>query len=174
MVLAKRGRFSRAAIPLLCPPTWRSHVNSGDTMAHTRRIVGAGALLIGSVTLALPLQAQPIYRCANSYSQTPCPGSVTLDVQDSRSPAQKAQSEAATIQAVRLANEMEKERLKGALVAGKNAKAPTASTTSAQAKGAAVKQRSKQKNTQPGPFVAFAPAQEKPGAKKSEVATTKP
>jgi len=142
-------------------------------MALTRQIVGAGTLLIGSVMFTPPLQAQ-IYRCANSYSQTPCPGGIAIDLQDSRSPAQKAQSDAATVQAVRRANEMERQRLKDELIASKKARAPIASTKSAPTKGTATRQGRAQKESQPGPFVAFAPPQEKPVAKKSEGATTKP
>ena len=143
-------------------------------MLRTTQIVGAGALLIGSVTLALPLQAQPIYRCANSYSQTPCPGGIAIDVDDSRSSVQKARSDAANLQALRLANEMEKTRLKGELNADKKAKPPQAGTKSATAKGTATKHGRGPKDTQPGPFVAFAPPQEKSVAKKTEGATTKP
>jgi hypothetical protein len=55
--------------------------------------------------------AQTVYRCANSYSQTPCAGALTIPVDDSRSPAQKAQTDAATIQTRQLAGQMERERL---------------------------------------------------------------
>lgn len=143
-------------------------------MELTTQIVGAGALLFGSVTLALTLQAQPIYRCANSYSQTPCAGGVAIDAQDSRSPTQKAQSEAATVQAIRLANEMERTRLNSEQVAVKKNGSPAASTKSATAKNKTPKPVRGQKDAQPSPFVAFAPAQEKPVAKKTDRATAKP
>lgn len=142
-------------------------------MAQTRQIVRAGAWLISSVTLALPLQAQ-IYRCANSYSQVPCPGGIAIDLQDSRSPTQKAQSDAATVQAVRLANEMEKERLKGELIAGKKVAVPVANTKSKPTTASPTTQGRGRKDSQPGPFVAFTPPQKKPGTKKTEGATTKP
>ncbi len=143
-------------------------------MELTTQIVGAGVLLIGSVTLALPLQAQPVYRCANSYSQIPCAGGLAVDVEDSRSPTQKAQSDAATVQAMRLANEMEKTRLNREQIAAKKIASPAASTKSATAKNKAAKPVRGHKDTQPSPFVAFAPPQEKPVARRTDGANTKP
>jgi len=57
------------------------------------------------------LQSQPIYRCGNSYGQAPCADGVVIDAQDSRTAAQKAQTDAATVQAARQADRMERERL---------------------------------------------------------------
>lgn len=54
---------------------------------------------------------QTIYRCGNSYSQSPCPGAASLDVADTRTAAQKAEADAATAAAARSAAIMEKERL---------------------------------------------------------------
>lgn len=54
---------------------------------------------------------QNVYKCANVYSQLPCPGAVAVDASDSRSPAQKAQTDAAAAQSARSAEKMEKERL---------------------------------------------------------------
>lgn len=58
------------------------------------------------------LQAQSVYRCGNSYSQTPCPGSMPVDVADDRSKTQKAQADAASQRDRRTAEAMEKSRLK--------------------------------------------------------------
>ena len=55
--------------------------------------------------------SQTVYRCGDSYSQTPCPGATSLEVDDSRSPTQKAQADAATATASRAAVAMERERL---------------------------------------------------------------
>lgn len=62
---------------------------------------------------ALPAlaSAQPVYRCGNSYSQVACPGASVLAVEDNRSAEQKAQTDAATAQALRQADRMERERL---------------------------------------------------------------
>ena len=54
---------------------------------------------------------QTVYRCGNSYSQTACPGAVIVSADDSRSPAQKAQTDAATRQARQMATQMEQQRV---------------------------------------------------------------
>jgi len=57
------------------------------------------------------VSAQPVYRCGNSYSQVPCAGAVVVDVDDQRTPQQKAQTDDAARQAAASAARMEKERL---------------------------------------------------------------
>jgi hypothetical protein len=54
--------------------------------------------------------AQTVYKCANTYSDTPCPQGVAVPTADPRSPAQKAQTDQATAQAQALAGQMEKTR----------------------------------------------------------------
>jgi hypothetical protein len=54
--------------------------------------------------------AQVVYRCANLYSDTPCPGAVPIDASDSRTPEQKAHSDHATRQTAALADRMEHDR----------------------------------------------------------------
>lgn len=56
--------------------------------------------------------AQNAYRCADGYSQQPCPGGKSLAVDDARTDAQKKQADAAAKRDARLANAMEKERVK--------------------------------------------------------------
>lgn len=68
-----------------------------------------GACLMGLSCLASA--GQTIYRCGNSYSDAPCAGASMLAIDDSRSPAQKAQTDAATRQTRSLAQQMERERL---------------------------------------------------------------
>jgi hypothetical protein len=55
--------------------------------------------------------AQQIYRCGDSYSQTPCPDGVVIDATDGRTKAQKTQTDLATERAERTAVAMEKARL---------------------------------------------------------------
>jgi len=72
------------------------------------------AATICSVFLGLSCLAasgQTVYRCGNSYSDTPCAGASMLSIDDSRSPAQKAQTDAATVQARTWAHQMERDRL---------------------------------------------------------------
>jgi hypothetical protein len=54
---------------------------------------------------------QNVYKCGSVYSQSPCPGGVAIDANDSRTPAEKAQRDALTAQTSRSAEQMEKERL---------------------------------------------------------------
>lgn len=67
-------------------------------------VLGVGSLL------ALPSHAQTIYRCGNSYSQTPCAGGSTLEANDSRDKTQKAQTDAAIRRDLKAAEMMEKNR----------------------------------------------------------------
>ncbi len=59
----------------------------------------------------LTVSGQTIYRCGSSYGDTPCAGASTLSIDDSRSAAQKAQTDAATVQTRKLALQLERERL---------------------------------------------------------------
>ena len=56
-------------------------------------------LVLACTVRPMPLSAQTIYRCGNAYSEAPCPGGVAIDVNDRRSAAQKAQTDAAARQA---------------------------------------------------------------------------
>ena len=69
------------------------------------------ALLLALFALCLPAQAQ-VYRCGGSYSNTPCPGATIVPTDDARSPAQKAQTDAATRRDAKSAQVLEMERLK--------------------------------------------------------------
>ena len=68
-------------------------------------------LLISLFAVSTGLQAQNIYKCGNSYSQTPCPGASTLNLTDARESAQKLQSDASTRRDSGLAATLEKDRL---------------------------------------------------------------
>lgn len=59
---------------------------------------------------AASAQAQQVYRCGNSYSQTPCANAETLEVQDARSAQEKRQMDKQTAQASQLAEQMQRER----------------------------------------------------------------
>lgn len=72
--------------------------------------------LLGSLTFAAQGQGQgqtqPVYRCGQSYSQTPCPGAVSVDTRDARTPAQKQAADQATQRDKRLAQELQETRKK--------------------------------------------------------------
>jgi hypothetical protein len=57
-------------------------------------------------------QAQQVYRCGDAYSQQPCPGGTSVQVQDARSAGQAAQTREASQRDARTADAMEKARLK--------------------------------------------------------------
>ena len=90
-------------------------------------------LLLGTTTLVSNVSGQTIYKCGNAYSQSPCPGAVTVDTNDSRTPAQKAQADAMTAQAAKSADKMEKERV--ALEKARVGKAPRKASKTSQIAG---------------------------------------
>ena len=69
-------------------------------------------LLIAALGFCAGLQAQTVYRCGNSYSQTPCPGGNAIDATDSRTPEQRKAHEASVKHEKRTGDTLEKARLK--------------------------------------------------------------
>jgi hypothetical protein len=60
-----------------------------------------------------PGPAQPVYRCGdNSYSNKPCPGGREIQADDPRTAAQRAQTTEAAKRDAKVADDMEKSRLK--------------------------------------------------------------
>ena len=115
------------------------------------------AILLAAAMLVSPAWAQTVYKCGNVYSQQPCPDAVEVDAGDARTPAQKAQTEAAAQQAAKAAAKLEKERL--ALEKTQAAKPPNKTSASKQAAKAesadgANKAGAKKKKKQPEYFTA--------------------
>jgi hypothetical protein len=54
---------------------------------------------------------QKIYRCGNTYSESPCPGGIALDSPGTPNPAQKAAADQATQREAAAASKLEKSRL---------------------------------------------------------------
>jgi hypothetical protein len=54
--------------------------------------------------------AAPIYRCGQTYTQTPCPGGRLIDAADPRSAAQRAEARRTVERERRLAAQMERDR----------------------------------------------------------------
>ena len=87
-------------------------------MFHQARVLCLLACVAG---WSVPGHAQPVYRCGdNSYSNQPCPGGKEIPADDPRTPAQRAQTTDAVRRDAKVADEMEKARLK------QEAKAPVA------------------------------------------------
>lgn len=133
----------------------------------------SGQRLAWAVLFLAPalLQAQTIYRCGNSYSQTPCTGAVVVHADDKRTPDQKAQTDAATMRAARLAQRMERDRLAGAHSAKPVSGAPGASRSGKQQQRVTVgtpsdrasspKAKRSKREQDPGYFIAAARQEEK-------------
>ncbi len=65
---------------------------------------------VAACALSTASVAQNAYKCADGYSQTPCPGGVAVNA-DTRSAEQKAQADLATSRDARMATAMEKARI---------------------------------------------------------------
>jgi len=125
---------------------------------------------IASFAMSTRAGAEDIYRCGNSYSQKPCPDGTRVDVQDARTAAQKAESDASIRRESSTANAMEKARLqeearlqaanaKAAAKDKKKASKPVATSGTDAAK--AHKDHAKKKK-EPEYFTASGPSAEKP------------
>lgn len=71
------------------------------------------ASLLWCVLLTIsPLgRAETIFRCGNTYSQTPCAGATQMTIDDARDPSRKKEVDAATRRDASLAKTLEQERL---------------------------------------------------------------
>ena len=76
-----------------------------------RRKIHDALILVAACALSMGAAAQNVYKCGQTYSQTPCPDGVPVNVDDGRSAAQKAQSQAVARQDAKTADAMRKERL---------------------------------------------------------------
>lgn len=61
---------------------------------------------------SIPAAGQTVWRCGDSYSQKPCPGGKEVSAEDPRDSGQRAQTSSAARRDAKLADEMEKARLK--------------------------------------------------------------
>jgi hypothetical protein len=117
-------------------------------------------LLCGMLFLSTQAMAQTtVYRCGNSYSQTPCPQGQTLQVDDSRDAAQRQQAQANTQRQAQQAQGLEKQRVK-------QEQAMAKATAQAQAQAARA-QASKPAPQPPAPVV-IKPQRKKPADKKKD------
>lgn len=132
--------------------------------------------MVAGVALSTGLQAQSIYRCGNTYSQTPCPGAEPLQLNDPRQPEQKQQTDAAAGQAARLAQTMEQTRIaeEKRLLVGRQSMPSTAPEKSASGSASTAStttltpKRVQPKHKKPEAFIAEVPGSEKPRVKKKK------
>jgi hypothetical protein len=81
-------------------------------MKTTKNHIPAAIALLVCCLLAPSAFAQKVYRCGSVYSQTPCEGATTVDVNDSRTAAQKKEAESAIARDEKTAKAMETNRVK--------------------------------------------------------------
>lgn len=121
--------------------------------------IAACALLTGA-------RAQNVYKCGDSYSETPCPGAKLIKTEDARQPAQKKQTDTATHDSAKLAQELQKERLAQEKLALSNQHpiVPTPVAKAAQSSASATvltPKRIQTKSKKPVQFIAEVPGTEK-------------
>ncbi len=98
------------------------------------RSLQIATFLIAGCALSTGLKAQNVYRCGDSYSQSPCAGGKAIDAGDSRTRAQQAQAESDTARARQAAQALERDRQKQEAAAERAARqAPQADAGRAQA-----------------------------------------
>lgn len=78
-------------------------------MTHQRWLVALILIAIGPCSHWA--RAEKVYKCGTTYSQTPCPGSSTLEVDDTRSPTEKKRMDAQTRRDTELGRDMQQSRL---------------------------------------------------------------
>ncbi|MDB5818168.1 MAG: hypothetical protein JWQ11_1808 [Rhizobacter sp.] len=108
------------------------------TVLRLSSLLGLCAFVLGSVPIA---SAQTVYRCGadgRSYSQTPCPGGRTVDVDDSRTPEQQQQAQTAADRDARLGAALERERRTEEAIAAQRPTGPAALSPSRDSNGGAV------------------------------------
>lgn len=96
-------------------------------------------LFIAAHAIPTRASAEEVYRCGSTYSQKPCPDAVRVDVQDTRTPAQKAEADAKTQRETAQVQAIEKARQKEEA----QQRAANAKLAAAEAKKAAAKPRAK-------------------------------
>ena len=139
---------------------------------RTRRTLSFAMILISLASVSQGLQAQNIYKCGNSYSQTPCPGASPLSIDDTRTAAQKQQADAATRSNTELAQSLEKTRIAQEKMAAAQSPAaqPVAAPTAPQHTSKVVSKitpkRIKSKKYKPDAFIALVPGSDKKSVKK--------
>lgn len=113
-----------------------------------------------------PVASQNVYRCGDSYGTQPCAGGTVVPTDDPRSAAQRAESRAATQRDIRLADQMESQRVKREAELARELareRAGAAKTAAAAAKAAASTPKNKKgadrkrANGRPEVFSAVAP-----------------
>jgi len=107
----------------------------------TMRLVLAPAFTLALAAAASVAQSAPVYRCGQTYSQTPCPGGHVVEATDPRTAAQRAEAKRVAEREKKMAAQLEHDRIArergepNAQASGFDSRAPAASAAKpAQAK----------------------------------------
>ena len=137
------------------------------TQGMLARTLFSAMVLLSLCALSSGLQAQNVYKCGNSYSQTPCAGGSTLSVDDPRIAAQKQQTDAATRIDTKLAQSLENDRIAQEKLTATRAPAhqPVATPKAKQSANTVVSKitpkRIKPTKYKPDAFIALVPGSDK-------------
>lgn len=104
-----------------------------------KHITAFAIIFIAANAISSRASAEDVYRCGSTYSQKPCPDAVKIDVQDSRTLAQKAEADAKTQRETVQVHTVEKTRQKEEA----QQRAANAKLAAADAKKAAAKTHTK-------------------------------
>jgi len=139
-------------------------------------------LMIAGSALSMGATGQNVYKCGSSYSQTPCADGQVLKRDDTRTPAQQQQTEAAARADQKLANQLEQQRLaqekqaianarQATKVLGAPAAGPPAASVSEDAPLTKITPKKQRVKTQkPWHFIAEVPGSENQAAAKKTTA----
>jgi hypothetical protein len=147
-------------------------------MISKRQLINS--IFIAVTAVVTGAQAENIYKCGTTYSQSPCLGGKLMSVDDSRDPQQKLQQDAATQRDAALAKEMGKTRLANEKALRAAETKPTPGVKAHPPKSAASKEaimvitpkRLKQKYDKPNTFTALVPGTGHKSTKKHSIKNT--
>jgi hypothetical protein len=134
-----------------------------------------GTIALLFVVASAGANAAPVYRCGNTYSQTPCPDGKIVEATDVRSAAQRAEARRVAADEHRLAAQMKHDRLAEEAAikpagAASLSEPPTAAASGGNGHLAGKKKKASAKSKSTAvksttDFVAIDPSTRKPGRK---------
>ncbi len=115
-------------------------------MKSFQRLVLPAVTAIAALCIYPTVNAQQVYRCGNSYSQTPCDGAIAINTDDPRTEAQRAEAKAGLSSDKALAKDLEATRRKDEATALAQQKAVQASNDKKTAAGKLAEKKESKKN----------------------------
>ena len=133
-------------------------------MTRDSRSLSIAFIFAAGALCATTAFGQQVYRCGNTYSQTPCPDGKTIVADDARTPAQKAANDATIARERKAGEDMERARLKAEAMPVPVARTPKAQqqrVAEATPKKKKEEPKLKKGKTQLEVFTAVAPGEKK-------------